>query len=577
MPENIEFPERILIFSVPLLYIKVCATPWQVLIFPLTRRNHGNSATVRKKGENRHRRADLHFMYIRCTNMHNATQREMNAMTDPTPILELDTEERHFFRTVYNAAFANPFSQLRERLDRRIAGLFPSASRRESKDMCYREIDLRLSMLEKEHKGNINAYKDQDRELLRVVYLFDIFHKFRDRFDQHINDQVLAGDTPVKVDFADEAKEMWTAKGFDGNTFYHYFALSFQLRRAFYFISKSLVGVSPCMRNLKKHLWYNVFTYNIELYDKHLWNRMEDFSTLLLGETGTGKGTAAKAIGRSGFIPFDPRKGCFAESFTRAFSSLNLSQYPETLLESELFGHTKGAFTGAVENYQGAFSRCSPYGSILLDEIGEIPGHVQIKLLRVLQERHFIPVGAHESSRFNGRVIAATNRPKDDIMGGKVFRDDFYYRLCSDIIEVPPLRTRIREAPEELDRLLDFTIHRMTGVHNPNLIEKVKRIIDRNLGKHYQWPGNVRELEQCVRSVLLRRDYTGKEDRQDNDLGQVLRRGIEDRTIAVPDLVSGYCKLLYDTLGTYEKVARQTGLDRRTVKKHITGYSGPKG
>jgi transcriptional regulator with GAF, ATPase, and Fis domain len=240
-------------------------------------------------------------------------------------------------------------------------------------------------------------------------------------------------------------------KGFDTRSFYHYFALSFQLRRAFYFISRSLVGSSPCMQSLKKHLWYNVFTYNIELYDNFLWNKMEDFSTLLLGETGTGKGAAAQAIGRSGYIPFDEKKGWFVESFTQAFSSLNLSQYPETLLESELFGHTKGAFTGAVEDYQGVFDRCSSHGSILLDEIGEIPNHVQIKLLRVLQERNFSPVGTHTISRFNGRVIAATNRPRQEIMGGKIFRDDFYYRLCSDIIEVPPLRTRIKESPLELD------------------------------------------------------------------------------------------------------------------------------
>ncbi|WDP92221.1 MAG: sigma-54-dependent Fis family transcriptional regulator [Desulfobacter sp.] len=493
------------------------------------------------------------------------------------PPLKLAQEERHFFKTVYNAAFANPFSRLRERLDQRIAGYFPSASRRESKDMCYREVDRRLTMLEKLHKCNIDAYREEDRELLRVVYFFDIFHKFRERFDRHIKEQIEAGDTPVKAEFVDEAKTMWAAKGFDTEQFYHYFALSFQLRRAFYFISNTLVGTSPCMRILKKHLWYNVFTYNIGLYDRYLWNRMEDFSTLLLGETGTGKGTAANAIGRSGFIPFDPKTKCFAQSFTRAFSSLNLSQYPETLLESELFGHTKGAFTGAVENYQGAFSRCSPYGAILLDEIGEIPNHVQIKLLRVLQERHFIPVGAHAAERFNGRVIGATNQPRKKIMDGDVFRDDFYYRLCSDIIEVPPLRQRIKEDPQELDHLLGFVIQRMTGAHAPKLIEKVKRIITRNLGEDYPWPGNVRELEQCARSVLLRRDYNGKAtaDPGKLELAETLAQGIEQGSIAVPDLVAGYCKLLYDALGTYEKTARKTGLDRRTVKKYITGYQAP--
>lgn len=486
--------------------------------------------------------------------------------------LTLAPEEKKFFKTVYNAAFANPFSRTRERLDQKIAGLFPSATRREVKDMCVKEVDLRIRKLEKADKGRINLYQADDQELLRVVYLFDIFHKFRDRFDQLIKDQIKAGDTPVPVDFAQEAREAVTARGFKEKHFYHYFALSFQLRRAFYFISHALVGSSPCMKELKKHLWYNVFTYNIDLYDRFLWNRMEDFSTLLLGETGTGKGTAAQAIGRSGFIPFDPKTGCFAESFTRAFSSLNLSQHPETLLESELFGHTKGAFTGAVENYKGVFNRCSPHGAILLDEIGEIPAHVQIKLLQVLQERHFTPVGAHESSRFNGRVIAATNRPRKEIEDGKIFRDDFYYRLCSDIIEVPPLRRRIRETPSELDDLLDFTIQKMTGSHAPQLTEKVKIIINRRLGNDYPWPGNVRELEQCVRSVLLRRDYRGKQSRNLEKPGllHTLHQGIEENTIAVADLVSGYCRLLYRTHGTYEEVARKTGLDRRTIKKYIT-------
>lgn len=489
----------------------------------------------------------------------------------------LTPEERQFFKTVYNAAFANPFSELRERLDQLIAGLFPDADRRESKDMCMEAVDRHLRQLEKEGRGNIKQYPESDREILRIVYLFDIFHKFRDRFDDLIREQIKAQDRPVRVDFVDDAKEMVMGKGFSEETFYHYLALSFQLRRAFYFISNSLVGASPCMQTLKKHLWYNVFTYNIGLYDQHLWNRMEDFSTLLLGETGTGKGTAAKAIGRSGFIPFDRKKRCFTQSFTRAFSSLNLSQYPETLLESELFGHTKGAFTGAIDDYQGVFDRCSPHGSILLDEIGEIPAHVQIKLLRVLQERTFSPVGAHTESRFQGRVIAATNRPKQEIMGGKIFRDDFYYRLCSDIIEVPPLRDRIRELPSELDALLDFTIQRMTGVRSEKLIAKIKRIIDRRLGKHYRWPGNVRELEQCVRSVLLRRDYVGKEDgaAQARSLSDALCRGIQNREIPVQELVGGYCTLLYETAGTYEQVARQTGLDRRTVKKYIMNHKTP--
>lgn len=488
----------------------------------------------------------------------------------------LNAEERRFFRTVYNAAFANPFSDLREKLDIKIAGLFPSVSRRESKDMCIMEVDQRIRKLEEQGRSDINAFHGQDKEIVTIVFLFDIFHKFRDDFDQLIRDQIKAQDTSVKVAFAKDATRMLHQRGFDDKTIRHYFALSWQLRRAFYFISSTLVGSSPCMQTLKKQLWYNVFTYNIDHYNKFLWNKMEDFSTLILGETGTGKGTAAKAIGRSGYIPFDENRQCFTESFTSAFSSLNLSQYPETLLESELFGHTKGAFTGAVEDHEGVFGHCSPHGSILLDEIGEIPGHVQIKLLQILQDRTFFPVGSHEKVRFNGRVIAATNRSKEDILKGHVFRDDFYYRLCSDIIEVPPLRERIKETPSELDDLLDFTIKKMTGTRSEKLILKIKRIIFRQLGKDYPWPGNVRELEQCVRSTLLRRDYSGKHTASPMSLpvDQQLVELIKTRKASVSDLVSGYCSLLYQELGTYEKVARKTGLDRRTIKKYITAAEG---
>src|SRR5205823_10438393 len=134
-----------------------------------------------------------------------------------------------------------------------------------------------------------------------------------------------------------------------------------------------------------------------------------------------------------------------AESFMRGFIALNLSQFPETLIESELFGHRKGAFTGAVETHEGVLARCSPHGAIFLDEIGEVTAPVQIKLLQVLQERTFCPVGSHEPVRFRGRVIAATNRSLAALRAGELLRADFFYRLCSDLIEVPPLRQRFEE------------------------------------------------------------------------------------------------------------------------------------
>ncbi len=484
----------------------------------------------------------------------------------------LNSEERDFFRMVYKAAFANPFSELREKLDRKISGQFPGLSESESSDRYIREIDMRVRRLEKEGRGHLDSYSGQDGVIIKAVFLFDLFYKFRDRFDQLIVEQIKAGDESIPVSFADEAMTIMGKRGIPEESILHYFAFSFQLRRAFFFISHSLVGNSQCMKTLRRNLWNNVFTHNIDLYDRYLWNRMEDFSTLILGETGTGKGTAAMAMGRSGYIPFDPKKGRFSVSFTRAFSSLNLSQFPEALLESELFGHRKGAFTGAVDDYQGVFDRCSPHGSILLDEIGEVSDHVQVKLLQILQERFFTPVGSHFRSRFQGRVIAATNRSVSAILNGEVFRDDFYYRLCSDIIEVPPLRERISQDPTELDDLLAFTVKRMTGTASGEFTTRVKRVINKELGPDYRWPGNVRELEQCVRRVLLRKSYEGREQAGKRDLGERLVQGLKAGNMEVSSLVAGYCTLLYRKHNTYEQVAKRTGLDRRTVKKYIDGF-----
>jgi transcriptional regulator with GAF, ATPase, and Fis domain len=324
------------------------------------------------------------------------------------------------------------------------------------------------------------------------------------------------------------------------------------------------------MQRLREALWNNLFTHDARLYARSLWMRMEDFSTFLVGETGTGKGTAAAAIGRAAFIPFDTKTQSYAESFEKGFVSINLSQYPETLIESELFGHTRGAFTGAATAHHGLFSRCSPHGAVFLDEIGEASAPVQIKLLRVLQERTFTPVGGQKVLRFSGRVVAATNRPEAELLRGS-FREDFYYRLSSDVIVVPPLRQRIAEEPRELPELVRVILARITGGGDADgsLARTVDRAIERDLPPRYPWPGNVRELEQCVRRVLLTGRYVGQPlaasaSPEDTALlevaGDETAKGLAER----------YVRALYARHGSYEEVARRSGLDRRTVKAYVT-------
>lgn len=477
----------------------------------------------------------------------------------------LNTEDRNFFSLVVKSIYLNPF------LDERQEVLFQISPRWYRDRTIGPELNDRIGRLDGKGLSKIQHFKEEDDQLMMHAYLYHEYVRFFPDFEKLVQSQMQRRDTVVNVPFANKLITRLLSRGFSENESIRYFALFYQLMRAFYFISLALIGDSPCMKQLRLALWNNVFTYDVGLYDKHLWNRMEDFSTLLLGETGTGKGSAAAAIGRSGFIPFDRKQGRFTHNFMETFITINLSQYPESLIESELFGHRKGAFTGAVEDHKGLFERCSAHGALFLDEIGDITVPIQIKLLQVLQERTFTPVGSHNLKRFEGRVIAATNRPIEELRKEGNFRDDFFYRLSSDIITVPTLRRRIEESSSELEQMVNLLVTRITGEESPNLTDMILETLKRDLPPEYTWPGNVRELAQAIRRILLTQHYDGDITITGLNLEEELLDKISSGTLKADELLNQYCSLLYQRFGTYQEVAKRTGLDPRTVKKYLRG------
>ena len=157
----------------------------------------------------------------------------------------------------------------------------------------------------------------------------------------------------------------------------------------------------------------------------------------MTGATGTGKELVARAIGLSRYVPFNEKSQSFQHDFAGSFRAVNLSALSPTLIESELFGHRRGSFTGAVEDRTGWLESCGPHGTVFLDEIGELDPGIQVKLLRVLQTRTFQRIGETDERRFEGKIIAATNRNLDEELEGGDFRADFYYRLCADRVTTP--------------------------------------------------------------------------------------------------------------------------------------------
>jgi DNA-binding NtrC family response regulator len=483
--------------------------------------------------------------------------------------LKIDAKDRPFFENVAKIAFCNPFTEERSHLDATLVGREVDVFSDEHAGEISEALAAPIARLERNGKASLRKYIHQDRELMQTVFLFECFHRFCPQLDQLIEHQLKLGDQSAPVPFAVDLLSWLHRRGIGAAEAVRFFCIFYQLRRAFHFIVRGLIGQSPCMKEFRRHLWQNVFTREVRWYDRYLWNRMEDFSTLLLGETGTGKGAAAAAIGRSGYIPFDEKHSRFVESFARGFIALNLSQFPETLIESELFGHRKGAFTGAMEAHEGVLARCSPYGAIFLDEVGDVSVPVQIKLLQVLQDRSFCPVGSHEAIRFRGRVIAATNHPLENLQGKKLFREDFFYRLSSDLIEIPPLRQRLQQSPSELSQLIEHILRHIIGEKNGELQRKVEAVIVNAVGKDYSWPGNVRELAQAVRRTLITGNYSGASMPKRVTRKEALIEGIENETLNADQLLAGYCSLLFDKTRNYEEVARRTNLDRRTVKKYL--------
>jgi transcriptional regulator with AAA-type ATPase domain len=352
----------------------------------------------------------------------------------------------------------------------------------------------------------------------------------------------------------------------------HLFAWGFQIRRAFEGTFRGIHGGSMPAAKLRAAAWQSIFTHDAARYARSLFRRMGDVTTLVLGESGTGKDLVARAIGLARYIPFDEESQSFREGFASSLHTVNLSALSPTLIESELFGHRRGSFTGALGDRVGWLETCSTLGTVFLDEIGDLDAQIQVKLLRVLQAGTFQRVGDTQDLRFEGKIIAATNRDLAAEIATGRFRQDLYYRLCADVIRTPTLREQIADSPEELPGLISILSRRIVGEEDADaLAREVMAFVTEHLGRDYPWPGNIRELEQCVRNVMIRGEYHPAhmtrvgQSSADDDLAGLIRGG----SLSAEQLLRRYCTHVYAQLGSYEAAARRLGLDRRTVKAKI--------
>jgi transcriptional regulator with PAS, ATPase and Fis domain len=304
-----------------------------------------------------------------------------------------------------------------------------------------------------------------------------------------------------------------------------------------------MIGESPAIEEIKNQV--------------RLVARTPDTSVLIIGESGTGKELVARGI-----HDLSARRD-------ELFGAVNMSAIPESLFESEFFGHKKGSFTGAIADKAGWFETTDK-GSLFLDEIGDMPHNLQVKLLRVLEEKKYIKVGTQKEQTFDIRIIAATNKSLEEISNPKFFRTDLFHRIGTFIIHLPPLRKR----KEDIPLLVEYFVEQFSEKMAKSNIQVAPEVFD--LLQGYSFPGNIRELRNLIeRAVILCKDniikaenfgiinklaHSAPQEEDSYDLQEVEKRAISKALDISGDDQEEAAKLLNIDSKTLSKKMKQHGL-----------------
>jgi DNA-binding NtrC family response regulator len=529
-----------------------------------------------------------------------------------TPTL-FERGERAFARATAVAAFGNPFGPAPAVAQRAALGSdyvdvgpvwIPRSGRagpRENRRRLYARLEPLVYRLRERLAGGL-AVSASDLVLYYELCFFHLQGRYEDRLLALAcgsDEQARLGRVDFYDDFAADHAHLGGVSGVGAKPPAHLFACAYQIQRALHHIGSTLLGESPPVARLRAEVWESIFTCDLRRYLRTVYARMDELPTLVLGESGTGKERVARAIGLSRYVPFDATRSSFVADPAQGFHAVNLSALSRTVLESELFGHKRGAFTGAHADKTGWLELD---GTVLLDEIGEIEGDVQVLLLRVLQERTFHRVGDTAERKVRAKIIAATHRDLEARVREGTFRLDLYMRLCTDRLRTPSLRALLDAAPGERRALVHHVAESVAGPDEADdLTAEVEAWIDAELPPDYAWPGNVRELEQYVKSRLIHGSFrplalalepepapvaeADPEARPDAEAGgahgeteealpadaeqAAFLRDFREGNLSVADLVARYMTHVQAQTGSYRKTARRLAVDRRLVARTI--------
>jgi transcriptional regulator with PAS, ATPase and Fis domain len=494
--------------------------------------------------------------------------------------------ETSLLKNISKLAYINPFLPDRFKIEKKILGKdyvheaeawhigLHALGTRKNVQRLHEKLSA-LSIALQKKVIMLKGIETEEAELYEDCVLFDLYYQCIEFFEPAIECENLIESDQIIAKGYEKYSELFdfffSHSSFKDNVQKdksHLYACFWQLRRAFHFIFGSISGSSKASYNLRASIWESVFTYDMKRYRRSMYKHTMSIPTLITGPSGSGKELVARAVGLSLYIPFNHREGTFKVRFQDQFNAINLSAFSLSLIESELFGHSKGAFTGALQDKKGWFELGSEQSALFIDEIGDLHSTIQVKLLRTLQARSFHRIGSHQERKLQGKVIFATHKDLAvEMIEGK-FRQDFYYRICADTISTPYLKDILAENSENLQNTVMYILSKMFSDEEAvKLSNEITLWITKTLGLTYNWPGNFRECEQCIRNYLLRKNY------KPVDVKQKSNNWVEscvDQELSLDELTKVYVNAMFEKIGNFEEVARKLHVDRRTIKSKLT-------
>ncbi|AQQ09597.1 Transcriptional regulatory protein ZraR [Sedimentisphaera cyanobacteriorum] len=458
----------------------------------------------------------------------------------------LTKNELSFISSAFDSVFANPFAAEKRN---------PACPEGFSPDQLNERLLGIIKRLEESGLELIQDFPAQEKGIAEKLFISSSYLRFAGKLYSKAAEAFKA-ESPLKIEFGAEALLSLEKHGFERKNANRLFSAFFQIQRARLSVEDSIWGIGQSAEDFRKQLWDSVFSSNFENYINFFAESPEHFPSLIISQPGCLRNRAAKSSAMSSFIGFNEKKQSFKTDFQKLYAFADISGCREDEAESLIFGRAKGAFFWADSAAKGVLDKPVSGGIAFIEGLENLSPRLSEKLRIALDKRFYCPAGDTKQNTLETRIFAGMQEGSEISAGLK--------NCFAKIIRLPSLKRRIDDSSDNIAIIVSNILREFLAVRSDEISEKLTEQIIKSARSRQNWPMNEMELTSLVKSFII----SGR-DEQFCDCRPDLNKELLSSRPTASELLSDYCKMLYEEYGSYEKVARTADLDRRTAKKYI--------